>query len=204
MLIEAVRGKLISSMHRGDFLYFFSAATFVVILIIAGAFLFRTAQPTADVVSQSVHDHPLISVTQFQRGVPMSMVLNGQPIVLWWRDADQMALAKQQDDPVLWRVPESFVSGQSQPLPAQDVNLTINGEWFVAWTVNPTGFGCVVMIEAGDFGGFFDPCRGDHFDLSGRIRKGIARQNLKVISAQFASDGQALRLNLSNPPKVKR
>lgn len=34
--------------------------------------------------------------------------------------------------------------------------------------------------SAGDYGGWFCPCHGSHYDISGRIRKGPAPLNLEV------------------------
>jgi hypothetical protein len=35
-----------------------------------------------------------------------------------------------------------------------------------------THLGCVPISGAGDYGGWFCPCHGSHYDVSGRIRKG--------------------------------
>jgi ubiquinol-cytochrome c reductase iron-sulfur subunit len=40
--------------------------------------------------------------------------------------------------------------------------------------------GCVPIGEAGDFGGWYCPCHGSHYDISGRIRKGPAPLNLEI------------------------
>ncbi|MDC0116256.1 Rieske 2Fe-2S domain-containing protein, partial [Octadecabacter sp.] len=42
--------------------------------------------------------------------------------------------------------------------------------------------------DAGDFGGWFCPCHGSHYDLAGRIRKGPAPRNLPVPTASFVDD----------------
>ncbi|PIO64587.1 hypothetical protein TELCIR_13781 [Teladorsagia circumcincta] len=39
--------------------------------------------------------------------------------------------------------------------------------------------------NAGDFGGYFCPCHGSHYDGSGRIRKGPAPLNLHVPAYSF-------------------
>lgn len=51
-----------------------------------------------------------------------------------------------------------------------------------------THLGCVPIGEAGDFGGWFCPCHGSHYDISGRIRKGPAPLNLEVPSYNFHDD----------------
>lgn len=43
-----------------------------------------------------------------------------------------------------------------------------------------THLGCVPIANAGDFGGYYCPCHGSHYDASGRIRKGPAPLNLEV------------------------
>lgn len=38
---------------------------------------------------------------------------------------------------------------------------------------------------AGDYNGYFCPCHGSHYDLSGRIRKGPAPLNLDIPDHSF-------------------
>lgn len=51
-----------------------------------------------------------------------------------------------------------------------------------------THLGCVPIADAGDFGGYFCPCHGSHYDASGRIRKGPAPLNLEIPYYKFSSD----------------
>lgn len=56
-----------------------------------------------------------------------------------------------------------------------------------------THLGCVPLGAAegenrGDFGGYFCPCHGSHYDTAGRIRKGPAPLNLAVPEYEFTSD----------------
>ncbi len=56
-----------------------------------------------------------------------------------------------------------------------------------------THLGCVPLGAAegenkGDYGGYFCPCHGSHYDTAGRIRKGPAARNLDVPPVQFLSD----------------
>jgi ubiquinol-cytochrome c reductase iron-sulfur subunit len=43
-----------------------------------------------------------------------------------------------------------------------------------------THLGCVPIAGAGEYNGWFCPCHGSHYDVSGRIRKGPAPTNLEV------------------------
>jgi len=47
---------------------------------------------------------------------------------------------------------------------------------------------CVPIANAGDFGGYYCPCHGSHYDASGRIRKGPAPLNLEVPYYEFKDD----------------
>ncbi|MDF7775063.1 ubiquinol-cytochrome c reductase iron-sulfur subunit [Sphingomonas sp. AOB5] len=56
-----------------------------------------------------------------------------------------------------------------------------------------THLGCVPLGAAegenrGDFGGYFCPCHGSHYDTAARIRKGPAPLNLAVPDYEFTSD----------------
>ena len=56
-----------------------------------------------------------------------------------------------------------------------------------------THLGCVPLGAAegeneGEFGGYFCPCHGSHYDTAGRIRKGPAPANLEVPEYAFTSD----------------
>ncbi len=56
-----------------------------------------------------------------------------------------------------------------------------------------THLGCVPLGAAegenkGEFGGYFCPCHGSHYDTAGRIRKGPAPTNLEVPEYAFTTD----------------
>ena len=75
-------------------------------------------------------------------------------------------------------------------LDASDENRALdeNGEWLVLMGVC-THLGCVPLGNgAGEFDGWFCPCHGSHYDISGRIRKGPAPENLLVPVAAFLDE----------------
>lgn len=51
-----------------------------------------------------------------------------------------------------------------------------------------THLGCVPIGESGDYGGWFCPCHGSHYDVSGRARKGPAPLNLEVPLYDFTDE----------------
>lgn len=63
--------------------------------------------------------------------------------------------------------------------PQTDSQRVKNPEWLIMLGVC-THLGCVPIGEAGDYGGWFCPCHGSHYDISGRIRRGPAPLNLEI------------------------
>jgi ubiquinol-cytochrome c reductase iron-sulfur subunit len=55
-----------------------------------------------------------------------------------------------------------------------------------------THLGCVPISGAGDYNGWFCPCHGSHYDVSGRIRKGPAPLNLEVPPYKFTDETKIL------------
>jgi len=63
--------------------------------------------------------------------------------------------------------------------PQTDAERAIHPQWLVVIGVC-THLGCVPIANMGDFGGYYCPCHGSHYDGSGRIRKGPAPLNLEI------------------------
>lgn len=73
--------------------------------------------------------------------------------------------------------------------PQADSDRVKQPEWLVMLGVC-THLGCVPLGEAGDFGGWFCPCHGSHYDISGRIRKGPAPLNMAIPEYDFPEEGK--------------
>lgn len=71
--------------------------------------------------------------------------------------------------------------------PEPDSARVQNPEWLIVVGVC-THLGCVPIANAGEFGGYYCPCHGSHYDASGRIRKGPAPLNLEVPEYVFQDD----------------
>lgn len=71
--------------------------------------------------------------------------------------------------------------------PEKDEDRAV-GDWLIVQGIC-THLGCVPIAGAGNWGGYFCPCHGSHYDASGRIRKGPAPKNLDVIPSEFRDDG---------------
>ncbi len=104
----------------------------------------------------------------------------GKPVFIKHRTDDEIRKAEK-DDAVSLRDPEI------------DADRCQKKEWLVVLGVC-THLGCVPISNAGDFYGWFCPCHGSHYDLSGRIRKGPAPLNLEVPSYRFIENDTKLLL----------
>lgn len=71
--------------------------------------------------------------------------------------------------------------------PESDDKRVKDPRWLVVIGVC-THLGCVPIANAGDFGGYYCPCHGSHFDASGRVRKGPAPLNLVVPNYEFPDE----------------
>ncbi|MGE4527189.1 MAG: ubiquinol-cytochrome c reductase iron-sulfur subunit [Rhodospirillaceae bacterium] len=76
--------------------------------------------------------------------------------------------------------------------PQPDSARVVKPGWLILVGVC-THLGCVPLGQKpadprGDFGGWFCPCHGSHYDTSGRIRKGPAPKNLAVPQYTFLTD----------------
>lgn len=90
------------------------------------------------------------------------------------------------------RSPEEIETEASVPMAhlrdqETDEERVITPEWLIVLGIC-THLGCVPISDAGEYNGWFCPCHGSHYDISGRIRKGPAPLNLEVPPYKFLSD----------------
>ncbi|KAF9209988.1 hypothetical protein BGZ49_008486 [Haplosporangium sp. Z 27] len=80
--------------------------------------------------------------------------------------------------------------------PQNDAERAQKPEWLVMLGNRLLGvcthLGCVPIGEAGDYGGWYCPCHGSHYDISGRIRKGPAPLNLEIPAYSFEEGGKII------------
>ncbi|GIX14936.1 MAG: ubiquinol-cytochrome c reductase iron-sulfur subunit [Paracoccaceae bacterium] len=172
---------------RRDFLY---VATGAAGAVAAGAAiwpLINQMNPSADVQALSSIE---VDVSGVQTGTQLRVKWLGKPVFIRRRTEAEIAAARAVplDD-----LPDPVARNANLPAdaPATDQNRALDesGEWLVMMGVC-THLGCVPLGDgAGDFGGWFCPCHGSHYDTAGRIRKGPAPENLHVPVAAFVSDG---------------
>jgi len=163
---------------RRDFLFVATGAVAAVGAAAAAWPFIHQMNPAADVLALSSIEVNLAAV---EVGQAITVKWRGKPVFI--RRRTQAEITSAQDAP-LGELPD----------PQADKERVKDGkaEWLVLVGVC-THLGCIPLgqkpgDQRGDFGGWFCPCHGSHYDTSGRIRKGPAPKNLAVPEYSFVSD----------------
>lgn len=180
--------------ERRDFLYYATASTGAVAVGAAVWPLIDSMNPSADVTAAGTVRVDLSDVEPGQR---ITVKWRGRPVFVWRRAAAaiEAARAVNLDDLV-----DSVDTARENPnvngdRPARDENRVADaaGEWLIVIGVC-THLGCIPLGQdgsaVGEFGGWFCPCHGSHYDTSGRIRKGPAPRNLDIPPYELGGDLQ--------------
>ena len=122
-----------------------------------------------------------VDITDLAPGQMKVVEWRGKPVWILRRDETMLLeLASIVDD---LSDPNSAVVEQ-QPDYARNAHRSIRSDVLVVLGVC-THLGCVPLDQQGDFGGWFCPCHGSHYDVSGRIRKGPAPKNMEIPKFEF-------------------
>ncbi|KAF4998373.1 hypothetical protein FGRMN_3253 [Fusarium graminum] len=119
--------------------------------------------------------------------VDLSSIPEGKNVIIKWRGKPVFIRHRTQDE--IDQANKVNISSLRDP--EEDSARAKNPEWLVMLGVC-THLGCVPIGEAGDYGGWFCPCHGSHYDISGRIRKGPAPLNLEIPEYDFPEDGKLI------------
>jgi ubiquinol-cytochrome c reductase iron-sulfur subunit len=182
---------------RRDFIYYAAAGASAVAAGTAVWSLANTMNPSADVLALASIRVDVSGVTP---GTQITVLWQGKPVFIRARTEEEIASAREVPVEQLVDVGANNPNLQDPEAPATDENRALApfvsevgeadpavpaGTWLVQMGVC-THLGCVPLGESGDFGGWFCPCHGSHYDTAGRIRKGPAPRNLPVPVASWA------------------
>ena len=170
---------------RRDFLYYATAGAGAVTAGAAIWPLVNQMNPSADVQALS---SIRVDVSGVEPGTQISVKFLGKPVFIRRRTQEEIDEARAVEVSSLPDGDARNVNRGSVPAEDQNRSLDEAGEWLVMMGVC-THLGCVPLGDgAGDFGGWFCPCHGSHYDTSGRIRRGPAPENLPIPVAQFVDE----------------
>lgn len=171
--------------NRRDFLFIATGAAGAVATGAAVWPLINQMNPSADVQALASIQ---VDVDGLEVGSQLTVKFLGKPVFIRRRSPEEIEAAREVE---ISQLVDPLARNANLPAdaPATDADRTMDeaGEWLLMTGVC-THLGCVPLGEAGDFGGWFCPCHGSHYDTAGRIRKGPAPENLHIPVAQFVSD----------------
>ncbi len=161
---------------RRDFLYLMAGGLGVVGTGVALWPIIDSMNPSAEVLALATTE---VDLGPIQEGQRITITWRGNPVFIDHRSHDQIAEARS-------------VQLEDLPDPEADEDRVQQPQWLVMLGVC-THLGCIPLGQKpgqnrGEYGGWFCPCHGSHYDSSGRIRKGPAPTNLEVPPYRFIED----------------
>lgn len=161
---------------RRDFLYLATGAMATIgACSVAWPFI-SSMNPAKDTLAVSSIDVDLAPVAE---GQAITVTWRGKPLFIRHRTPAEITAANETDIKTL-RDPQTDAQRAQKPQYLVMIGIC-------------THLGCVPLGQKptdpkGDYGGWFCPCHGSHYDTAGRIRKGPAPRNLYLPPYQYTSD----------------
>ncbi|MEX1037100.1 MAG: ubiquinol-cytochrome c reductase iron-sulfur subunit [Sneathiella sp.] len=164
-----------NGVKRRDFLYIAAGGLGAVGTAAAIWPFVSQMNPSADVLALSTTE---VDLEGIEVGSEVTVVWQGKPVFVRHRTEEDIVRAEDVDLADL-------------PDPEPDADRVIMPEWLIMVGIC-THLGCVPLKGQGDYGGWFCPCHGSHYDTSGRIRKGPAPTNLVIPPYEFLNDNNIM------------
>lgn len=164
-----------SHANRNGFAYLMTAGTAIPAVYAATKFVnvfISNMSPSRDVLAMAKIE---VKLGDIPEGKNMTFKWRGKPLFVRHRTAAEIAT-------------ENKVDATSLRDPQTDEERVKDPKFLIVIGVC-THLGCVPIANAGQFGGYYCPCHGSHYDASGRIRKGPAPLNLEVPEYEFPEEG---------------
>ena len=159
--------------NRRDFIHIAAGAAAVGAGAMGAWPLINSMNPAADTLALSTIEFDL---TKVQEGQQVVIKWQGKPVFVRYRTPAEVEEARS-------------VSLSALKDPQTDADRVKPGhQQYLVVIGSCTHLGCVPTFGSGDYGGWFCPCHGSHYDVSGRIRKGPAPANLVVPTYEYVSD----------------
>jgi len=133
---------------------------------------------SADVLAASSTE---VDISAIQPGQAIKAIFRKQPVFVRNLTPTEIAEANKVD-----------AGSLRDPQTLEERTKVGHENWLITMGVC-THLGCVPLGAGegevkGEFGGYFCPCHGSHYDTAARIRKGPAPKNLEVPEYEFSSD----------------
>lgn len=170
--------------HRRDVLFLATGA-------VGAVGVAATVWPLIDQMNPSASERALssieVDVGGIEVGQQITVTFLKSPVFIRRLTADEIAAAD--ETPVADLKDQSAQNPKHPDGPATlEQRLVDPAKDYLVMSGVCTHLGCVPVGEAGDFGGWFCPCHGSHYDTAGRIRQGPAPTNLPIPLATFLDE----------------
>ena len=137
----------------------------------------NSMRPAADTRALSTLEVNLAPIIE---GQAVTVMWQGKPVFIRHRTKREIEIAREHNSSALVDPEKDENRFKSHP------------QWLIVIGVC-THLGCVPLGQKptdprGDYNGWFCPCHGSHYDISGRVRKGPAPKNLPVPPYTFLKD----------------
>ncbi|CAN5201912.1 ubiquinol-cytochrome c reductase iron-sulfur subunit [soil metagenome] len=158
---------------RRDFIHIAAGAMAVGAGAVIAWPLINQMNPAADTLALSTIE---FDTGKVQEGQQVVITWQGKPVFVRVRTAAELAKVHADDHAHDLKEPQTDAERTKA---GHEPTLVVIGSC--------THLGCIPTFGAGDFGGWFCPCHGSHYDAAGRIRKGPAPKNLVVPDYEFTA-----------------
>ena len=171
---------------RRDFIHLLAGGTAAAAVVGMVIPLVHQLNPDAAVRALATKE---VDVSAVEVGQAIKVLWQGKPVFI--RRLTERELTTDEETPL------SSLKDQDARLDGASAEATVENRvqqgGFVVVTGVCTHLGCVPLgtdsgDNRGDYGGWFCPCHGSHYDSVGRIRKGPAPENLAVPPLEFLTD----------------
>ena len=169
---------------RRDFLYIATGATGAVATAAGVWPLINQMNPDASVRAVASIE---VDISSLEPGAQIVAKWRGKPVFIRKRTPEEIAAAR---DVAVDALPDPNARNANlggDAVASDEDRSFLDGELVVMMGVC-THLGCVPNMDGGDFGGWYCPCHGSHYDVAGRIRKGPAPENLPIPTVSFPSE----------------
>jgi len=129
-----------------------------------------------------------VDVSSIEPGQAITVKWRGKPVFIRNRTDKEIAEANEVSLDDLKDINARNENIEDGKATAENRSAGEGKENWIVMIGSCTHLGCVPVGLAGDFGGWFCPCHGSHYDTAGRIRKGPAPENLAIPHFEFVSD----------------
>lgn len=139
--------------------------------------------PSADVLAESSTE---VDIAAVQPGQAIKAIFRKQPVFIRNLTAVEIEAAGKVD-----------VASLRDPQTLKERTKEGHENWLITMGVC-THLGCIPLgpfdggTVVGEFGGYYCPCHGSHYDTAARIRKGPAPKNLEV--PEYEIDGTVVKI----------